>query len=205
MIKFICAGLLISIMGLSACGFGVAQSSPEGQALSENQLPSEDQASPENKTPSVKMTAETLKTLIKKFDEKAVAKANGVTFTLNERDLFMVYDEKADRMRIITPIAPSGIATEEVLIRMMQANYDAVLDARYAMANDILWAVFIHPLSSLTQDNFLSGVAQTVTAAETFGTSFTSGAVVFGGGDSSAIHKDLLKELEKATAKGKEI
>ena len=88
---------------------------------------------------------------------------------------------------------------------MMQANYDAVLDVRYAMANDIIWAVFIHPLSSLTQKEFLSGVAQAVTAAETFGTSYTSGAFVFGGGDSSSIHEDLLKELEKATISGKEI
>jgi len=156
-------------------------------------------------TSSEKMTASNLKTLIEKFDEKAIATGNSVTFSLNERELLMVYDEKADRMRIITPVAPSGIASEEVLIRMMQANYDAVLDVRYAMANDIIWTVFIHPLSSLTQKEFLSGVAQAVTAAETFGTSYTSGAFVFGGGDSSSIHEDLLKELEKATTSGKEI
>lgn len=156
-------------------------------------------------TSSEKMTADSLKTLIEKFDEKAVASGNGVTFAINERELFLVYDENADRMRVITPIAQSGIASDEVLIRMMQANYDAVLDVRYAMANDIIWAVFIHPLSSLTQKEFLSGVAQTVTAAETFGTSYTSGAFVFGGGDSSSIHEDLLKELEKATTSGKEI
>jgi len=156
-------------------------------------------------TSSEKMTASNLKTLIEKFDEKAIATGNSVTFSLNERELLMVYDEKADRMRIITPVAPSGIASEEVLIRMMQANYDAVLDVRYAMANDIIWTVFIHPLSSLTQDDFLSGIAQTVTAAQTFGTSFTSGAMVFGGGDSNSIHEDLLKELEKATTAGKKI
>jgi len=181
MIKFIRAGMLICFMALSACAAGITQASSE------------------------KMTASNLKTLIEKFDEKAIATGNSVTFSLNERELLMVYDEKADRMRIITPVAPSGIATEEVLIRMMQANYDAVLDVRYAMANDIVWTVFIHRLSSLTQDDFLSGIAQTVTAAETFGTSFTSGAMVFGGGDSNAIHEDLLKELEKATATGKEI
>ena len=181
MIKFIRAGILICIMGLSACAADIASA------------------------PSEKMTASNLKALIEKFDEKAVATRNSVTFSLNERELIMVYDEKADRMRIITPVAQSGIASDEVLIRMMQANYDAVLDARYAMANDIIWAVFIHPLSSLTQDDFLSGVAQTVTAAETFGSSYTSGALVFGGGDSNAIHEDLLKALEKATSKGKEI
>jgi hypothetical protein len=117
----------------------------------------------------------------------------------------LVYDKNADRMRIILPVAQSGIASEDILIRMLQANYDAVLDVRYAMANDIIWAVFIHPLSSLTQEDFLSGVAQTVTAAETFGTSYTSGALVFGGGDSNSIHEDLLKALEKATETRKKI
>ena len=88
---------------------------------------------------------------------------------------------------------------------MMQANYDAVLDARYALANDIVWSVFIHPLSSLTQKDFLSAVAQTVTAVETFGTSYTSGAVIFGGGDTNTIHKDLLKSLQKATNPNQDI
>ena len=115
------------------------------------------------------MTPEKLTTLIQKFDEDATATGNSVTFSLNERELYLVYDKEADRMRIITPIAQSGIASEEVLVRMLQANYDAVLDARYALANDIIWAVFIHPLGSLTQDDVLSGIAQTVTAAETFG------------------------------------
>jgi len=155
-------------------------------------------------TQSSEMSGETLAELIQKFDEDAKIQSNGVQFTLNERELFMVFDAKADRMRIITPIAQAGLANEEVLTRMLQANYDAVLDVRYAMGNNIIWATFIHPLSSLTQEDFLSGVAQAVTAAETFGTSYTSGAMVFGGGDSNAIHKDLLEKLEKAT-KDKEI
>jgi len=181
MSKLMMTIILACVLGLAACGAEVT-------------------------TPSmVKMTPEKLTALIQKFDEKANVSGNGVEFSVNERDVIFVFDEKADRMRLITPIAQSGIASDEVLIRMMQANYDAVLDTRYAMANDIIWAVFIHPLSSLTQEDFLSGVAQTVTAAETFGTSYTSGAFVFGGGDSNAIHEDLLKELEKATNSGKEI
>ncbi len=150
-----------------------------------------------------KMTPEKLTALILKFDKKAELSGNSVAFTINERELYLVYDKKADRMRIVTPVAQAGMATQEVLLRMMQANYDAVLDSRYAMANDVIWAVFIHPLSSLTQEEFLSGIAQTVTAAETFGTSYTSGAFVFGGGDSNTLHEDLLKELEKAAEQEK--
>ncbi len=147
------------------------------------------------------MSAASLKELIKKFDEDALTEGNAVQFELRERDLLLVYDESADRMRVITPIVNAALADEALMARMLQANYDAVLDARYAVANDLIWAVYIHKLSSVTQDDFLSGVAQVVSAAETFGTSFTSGAMVFGGGDTSGIHEDLLKQLEEAAEK----
>jgi len=127
-----------------------------------------------------KMTGERLAELIQKFDKTAELKGNSVEFKLKDRDLYFVFDSKADRMRIITPIAQAALADEDILVRMMQANFDAVLDARYAFGNKVIWATYIHPLSSLTQEDFLSGVAQTVTAAETFGSSYTSGAMVFG-------------------------
>lgn len=147
---------------------------------------------------SEKMTGKKLSDLIVSFDEDAKINENSVAFTLAERAVFLVYDTKADRMRIMSPIAPAALANADIHERMLQANYDAVLDARYALANDVIWAVFIHSMGSLTEDDFLSGVAQTVTAAETFGKTYTSGAIVFGGGDTSDIHKDLLKELEDA-------
>lgn len=153
---------------------------------------------------AVKMSGDSFAQLIQKFDTKAKVGKNNVQFKVKDRDLFFVYDNKMDRMRIISPIAQAGLANEDILTRMLQANYDAVLDARYALGNNVIWSVFIHPLGSLTQEDFLSGVAQVVTAAETFGASYTSGAVVFGGGDSNEIHKDLLDQLEKA-AGGKDI
>lgn len=193
MSKLMMITMFACALGFSACGAETTATSAEALALGEVATSTE------------KMTPGKLITLIQKFDKDAKVGGNGVEFKVNERELFMVYDKNADRMRIISPVAQNGIASEEILIRMMQANYDAVLDARYAMANDIIWAVFLHPLSSLTQEDFLSGVAQTVTAADTFGTTYTSGAMVFGGGDSNSIHEDLLKELEKATNAGKEI
>lgn len=144
------------------------------------------------------MNGEKLAALVQQLDEEAVVNGNSVIFKITERELMMVYDSGANRMRIISPIIPVAALPEGMMERMLQANYDAVLDARYAVANDLVWSVFIHPLSSLTEDDFISALAQTVTAAETFGSSFTSGAVVFGGGDSSGIHEGLLEELKKA-------
>ena len=61
--------------------------------------------------------------------------------------------------------------------------------------------MFIHPLDTLQREELISGLAQVVTAAETFGSSFTSGAMLFGGGDSNEIHNELLKKLEEAAKK----
>ena len=148
--------------------------------------------------PPTFMTGDRLGFLVQQIDEGAVSQGNGHIFQVAERDLMVVYDETADRMRIISPILPAEGLPPELLERMLQANYDAVLDARYAIANGQVWSVFIHPLSSLTDEDFLSGVAQTTLAAETFGTTFSSGAVVFGGGDTQDLHDDLRRRLEQA-------
>jgi len=145
-----------------------------------------------------KMTPEAMADLVKSFDPDARVQNNLIAFELQEREVLIVFDEDMDRMRALTPIAPAGLLNEELLLRMAQANYDSVLDARYAVADDLVWSVFIHPLGSLQQEDLVSAIAQVVTAAETFGVTYTSGAVVFGGGDSSEIHNDLLKKLEKA-------
>jgi hypothetical protein len=79
----------------------------------------------------------------------------------------------------------------------MQANFDTALDARYAVAQGRLWGVFLHPLSPLERDQLLSGLAQTVNVALTYGESYSGGASVFGGGDSNQIYRDLLEDLQK--------
>jgi len=177
-------------------GYGVTACS---QAQTETDTPSAEQSETiESEDIIGDMNGDVLAKIIQKLDEDAVVNGNSVVFEIAEREMMMVYDSEANRMRVISPVIQVSALPDGVMERMLQANYDAVLDARYAIANDIVWSTFIHPLSSLTQNDFLSALAQTVTAAETFGTSYTSGAVVFGGGDSSGIHEDLLKELQDA-------
>lgn len=172
-------------------------------ACSADELSAPSESLTENTTDTLteNTTGKSLSEIILSFDEDAKVNDNSVQFTLAERPVFLVYDTKADRMRIMTPIGPASLVDEDILIRMLQANHDAVLDARYTLANDLIWSVFIHPLGTLTQDDFLSAVAQTVTAAETFGKTYTSGAMIFGGGDTNTIHEELLKELEEAADK----
>ena len=87
-------------------------------------------------------------------------------------------------------------------MRLMQANFDSALDARYAVAQGRLWGVFIHPLSPLEKDQLLSAFVQTINIARTYGQTYSGGATVFGGGDSNGLYQELLEELLK---KGEEI
>ena len=143
------------------------------------------------------MTPECMLEIVLALDKNAEVSGNSAVFILGDQRLMLVYDVTADRMRIMTPIASTSALTEELAVRMLQANYDAVLDVRYAIANDLIWSAFIHPLGPLSDEEFVSAIAQTATAAKTFGLTFSSGALVFGGGDSSEIHRDLFEEIEK--------
>lgn len=144
------------------------------------------------------MTLAGLFELVKKIDPAAKVTGNSAQFTLRGSELMLVGDEKAGRMRIMLPIARADAVPAEVLQRMLQANFDAVLDSRYAIAHGIIWSVFIHPLPPMDEAQFANAVSQVYVAAATYGGEYTSGVLVYGGGDSNDEHRKLLEELKKA-------
>jgi hypothetical protein len=145
------------------------------------------------------MNNEKLDVLIKRFDAKAKTKVRPGFWQLTHEDMeiYVITDESTNRMRIIVEIADAAQLEKPHLHRLMQANFDSALDARYAIAQESLWSAFIHPLSSLSEHDFFSGLAQVITLARTFGTSFSSGALMFGGGDSQAEQEKLYQLLLK--------
>lgn len=138
------------------------------------------------------MTPERIAAMVLALDPEAEVALNGAAFTVVDVPVTMIIDGPTNRMRILVPIASADTLTEAELARLMQANFDTALDARYAIANGRLWSVYIHPLAELRRDQVIAGIAQTVTLAQTYGTSYASGGIVFGAGDSSDI---LLDEL----------
>ena len=144
-----------------------------------------------------------LEAIIRRLD-KTPEGSNGMwQLKVGNHAVTVITDEAADRMRIVIPITETSELTEKHLYRIMQANFDSALDARYAIAKDILWSAYIHPLSTLSDEDFLSGLGQTVNLVDTFGGSFSSGSSTFIGGDSKGLkEKELIKELMK---KGKAI
>ena len=146
------------------------------------------------------MTPEHLGELVQRIDENAQQDANRWFFTVDETEVVLIFDSAADRMRIMVPIAEAGALEDEELRRLLQANFDTALDARYAIAQGILWGTFIHSLSGLSDEEFLVGVGQTVNVSTSFGTTYSSGVLMFNGGDAEDIQQqELIEELKKKT------
>ncbi len=148
------------------------------------------------------MTLERMNEILLLLD--AETKTNGRQFHLTIEDvpILIITDPVADRMRAIIPIRNAAEMTVEEMRRVMQANFDTALDARYAIAKEQLWATFIHPLSPLEKDQFISGIGQAVNLAKTYGSLYTGGAMSFGGGDSVPLQRQLIDNLLE---KGQEI
>lgn len=148
------------------------------------------------------MTMSRLGEILFALDPEAQSTATSVEMTLDGIPVIVVADPVADRMRAMVPIRSAEGMSPEEMLRVMQANFDSTLDARYAVAQGRLWGVFIHPLSPLEKDQLLSALVQTINIARTYGQAYSGGAQVFGGGDSTGIYRDLLEELQR---KGQEL
>lgn len=143
------------------------------------------------------MSLDRLIEIVVTVDPEAEVAGTSMSMTVNEVPVIIVTDPGADRMRAMVPIRSAEGISDAEMRRMMQANFDTALDARYAVAKGRLWAVFIHPLSPLDKDEFLAGVGQAVNLATTYGSTYHSGLLSFGGGDSNALNRALIDELLK--------
>ena len=141
------------------------------------------------------LTSEEMGDVVQRLDPEAEGGDNFWRFTIEGVSLTLVYDESHDRMRVIAAIAPVNQLTPEQIVRCLQANFDSALDARYALAQGALWSAFIHPLGSLGREDLISGIGQTVNLVNSFGTTYSSGALVYGGGDSQRMQRELIDKL----------
>jgi len=136
-----------------------------------------------------------LQALIGRVAEDVEGRPGFWEFPLQGYRVTVITDERADRMRIIVPVAKADEIDSDKMTRLMQANFDSALDARYSIARGVLWSAFIHPLSELSDHQFIDGLAQTVNLAGTFGTSYSSGALIFRGGDSKKEQNRYYREI----------
>ncbi len=138
---------------------------------------------PANAAPAAPMTNARLGELLQQLDPDLTGQPGNWVVRVQGKAAQVITDERADRMRIMLPVDDATRLDEDALYRLMQANFESALDARYAVANGLVWSVYIHPLSPLTPRQLSLALAQTFNAAATYGTTFSSGLFQFGGGD----------------------
>jgi len=132
-------------------------------------------------TNAQEMTSEKLQLIIEQASDTLEQSGNTIRFAYKEKFLLCVFDENANRMRIISPIVERENIEDEELLNALVANFHSALDVKYALSDEIIWSVFVHPLRELSEHQVIDAIDQVYTAAATFGTSYSSTNLVFPG------------------------
>ncbi|GMN11859.1 hypothetical protein MTsPCn9_11730 [Croceitalea sp. MTPC9] len=149
-----------------------------------------------NASVSQEMNADSLLEILEEQSDTLKVNGNSYQFLVNDAVLICVFDENANRMRIISPIVEREKIGEEELLNALVANFHSALDVKYALSDEIIWSVFIHPLKELSKEQVIDAVKQVYTAAKTFGDSYSSTNLVFPG-NTKKKEKTLPKILKK--------
>lgn len=130
---------------------------------------------------SQQMTSEKLMDIIQQEADTVSLQGNQARFLLNNTMLICIYDESANRMRIISPIVEREKLGEDELLNALVANFHSALDVKYALSDEIIWSVYAHPLRELSEAQVIDAIQQVYAAAITFGESYSSTNLVFPG------------------------
>ena len=126
-------------------------------------------------------TFDDLKLILAKETTIVKEEGNIVEYQIDQLPMYLIVDETANRMRLMSPIVEEKDLKEEDLKQLMEANFDRALDAKYAVANGVLWSVYAHPLKELYKDQVIDAFNQVRNLVYNYGTSYSSTLFVFGG------------------------
>lgn len=130
---------------------------------------------------SQEMNPEKLKGIIVQVSDTLQNNGNAFQFMYKQKLMICIYDEKANRMRIISPIVKREELEEDELLNALVANFHSALDVKYALSDEVIWSVYTHPLQELSEGQVLDALEQVFSAAVTFGTTYSSTNLVFPG------------------------
>lgn len=97
-------------------------------------------------------------------------------------NLAVIADAESDRLRVMIAVAAVDNDDPRTFRRLLEANFVASLDARYAISDTVLWALFVSPLSVLTPHQLDFAISQVIELARTTGTEYTANPTALGGG-----------------------
>ena len=121
---------------------------------------------------------------ILKISVDSIQGSNGFwQFLYKDRLMILLTDEGNNRMRIVSPVLEVKDLTNELMLASLAANFHTALDVKYALSEEVLWSVFIHPLKELSDNQLKDALLQVYNAAENFGTTFSSTDLIFPGSE----------------------
>ena len=118
-------------------------------------------------------------------------------FKIKEVIFLCIADAKNNRMRIISPITEAARLDDQLKSAALVANFHSALDVKYAIADDLLWSVFIHPLKELSEKQVKDAVNQVYSANVNFGTTFSSTDLIFPGSEKKEEEQSPKKLLKR--------
>ena len=96
-------------------------------------------------------------------------------FTFGGVRMVCVYDVHADRMRIVAAVVEESLLTVASARILLQANFGKTFDARYALRDGVLYAVYLHPLSTLDLRELESALPQVARLVRNYGSTYSAG------------------------------
>ncbi len=101
------------------------------------------------------------------FDRDRIEHKTEDTWQVNNDNMRLLVILSADRswLRLLTPIA-SVMEAQSLLSQLLENNFDATQEARYAVAQGVVWGVFHHRLASLTPEDLENAIAVLFSLAE---------------------------------------
>ncbi len=91
--------------------------------------------------------------------------------------MICLHDVRADRMRLVATVTQESALTVVTSRILLQANFGNTLDARYAIRDGMLYAVYLHPLSTLAPRDLEAALDQVAHLVRNFGTTFSAAEV----------------------------
>lgn len=137
---------------------------------------------------------EILEKVIIRMSDSIEGNSGNWRFSIKDRLLICITDEGHNRMRIMSPVTEVSALSGGEILNSLVANFHTALDVKYAISEEVLWSVFIHPLKELTEAQIEDAISQVFFAAETFGSTYSSTNLVFPG-------SSLIQEPEKEKQK----
>jgi len=128
------------------------------------------------------MTNEKMEQIIEKEVDNLKGETGNWTMEYGNTPVIIITDEKANRMRVFAPVIAQKDMKLGAMEKLLEANFHSALDAKYCLYDGVVISIFTHPLKELTEEQFIDAMRQVVILTTTYGTTYSSTDMIFGGG-----------------------